>query len=343
MKASELGQRRDLAVGYFGNGDFVGSCQRFIHRLSEVFYSWPGILSCRPDPVLDDAYKSRLLESLRWCRSNGMKLDTLFNCNCYGERSVSAGLRDQVLGVLDEMGNLGLFPDVVTTTSPFIAAMIRRTFPKIELRGSVNLRVHGTTGFQYLLEDFDSFYLSREHHRDFEYLQACAEWARSRGKVVCMQVNSGCLRECPYQQFHDNMHGHDRRRQSQEGKALDFEVFLCKKHYVKGNLVDFIKATWIRPEDLRFYRPYVSTFKLATRNVTCPEKILEAYAKESYSGNLLELMDPNIAPLFPNLILENSLFPENWATSGIGAACGQNCVNCGKCQAILDKVTVSQY
>ena len=157
---------RKLAVGHFFNAPFQEACAKHLGRIREVFFAWPGVLSCRPAPEFSDEVRRRLFDDLRWCRENGILLDTLFNCNCYGDGAISAELADFVEGTLRDMNYEGLFPDIVTTTSPFIATVLRQRFPQVKIRWSVNLRVHGTTGFECVEELFDSFYVTRERQRD---------------------------------------------------------------------------------------------------------------------------------------------------------------------------------
>ena len=224
---------KNLAVGHFLNEPFIAACAPWTARIHEVFFAWPGVLSCRPAPAFTDEVKARLLGDLRWCRERGILLDTLFNCTCYGDGAISPELADFVAATLRDMDAEGLFPDIVTTASPFIASVLRRRFPRVKIRWSVNLRIHGTTGFECVEELFDSFYVTRERQRDAAYLARVAAWAREHGKAVGLQANSGCLRQCPFQNFHDNLHGHDRIRQSAVGAAFDFNVFRCRENYAR--------------------------------------------------------------------------------------------------------------
>ena len=331
---------KNLAVGHFLNEPFIEACAPWTTRIREVFFAWPGVLSCRPAPEFTDEVRRRLFDDLRWCRENGILLDTLFNCNCYGDGAISAELADFVEGTLRDMNYEGLFPDIVTTTSPFIATVLRQRFPQVKIRWSVNLRVHGTTGFECVEELFDSFYVTRERQRDAGYLATVADWAKAHGKIVGLQANSGCLRQCPFQTFHDNLHGHNRIRQSAVGEKFDFSVFRCRTNYAKKNWEDFIRATWIRPEDVPLVEPYVSVVKLATRRHRCPTKVLNAYASYSYDGNLLDLMDPVHTELFAPYVVDNKSFPVDFATSVAACPNANDCRHCGRCRAVLDQVLV---
>ena len=328
--------KRSLAVGHFFNAPFQDSCAAKLPRIKEVFFAWPGVLSCRPAPEFTPELRERMMDDLKWARGNGIELDTLFNCNCYGDRAISTDLADFVRRTLGEMDSEGLFPETVTTTSPFVATVLRRDFPSVKIRWSVNLRVHGTVGFEPVEDLFDSFYISREHQRDLNFVQTMARWARRHGKTLGMQANSGCLRQCPYQTFHDNLHGHDREAQSAVGERLDFSVFLCKAHYARGNYEDFLRATWIRPEDLPRYEPHVDVVKIATRRHPDPVRVLNAYADCSYDGDLAALMDP--AHVFPRRFDNRTLGRSLIWPSVMNCRASNDCLHCGRCTALLKEV-----
>ena len=328
--------RRTLAVGHFLNAPFVEACTPHVGRIREVFFAWPGVLSCRPAPDFTDEVRARMMADLRWCKANGILLDTLFNCKCYGDIAISPELADLVTRTLGEMDAEGLFPDIMTTTSPFIATVLRQRFPQVKIRVSVNMRIHGTLGFEPVMELFDSFYASREHHRDLAWLAKLGAWSRAHGKVLGMQVNSGCLRQCPFQTFHDNLHGHNRLAQSKVGEQFDFSVFRCKTNYERGNYEDFLRATWIRPEDLPLYEEHVEIVKLATRRHAHPVEVLNAYATYAYDGNLADLMDPVHAfpKAFDNKAFDTTpLWPEVR-----GCTQANDCTHCGKCTKLLETV-----
>lgn len=329
--------RRTLAVGWFSNEPFQEVCGRCIDRVKEVFFAWPGVLSCRPAPDYTPELRARQVDDLKWARRNGIELDTLFNCNCYGDIAISPELADFVERMLREMDSEGLFPETVTTTSPFIATVLRKRFPQVKIRLSVNQRVHGSVGFEPIMPLFDSFYATRERQRELAWLKGMSEWAHGHGKTMGMQVNSGCLRQCPYQQFHDNLHGHNRRAQSKIGEQFDFSVFICRENYERGNYEDFLRSTWLRPEDLPRYEPFVDVVKLATRRHPFPGKIVDAYATYSYRGNLADLMDAR--HVFPKSF-DNAAFGEEQMLWDAVRECvsANDCTHCGRCTELLKRV-----
>ncbi len=335
-----LAPRRNLAVGHFYNAPFRESCARHLPRIREVFFAWPGVLSCRPAPEFTLEVRRRLLDDLAWSRANGVELDTLFNANCYGDDAISPVLADFVRRNIDEMGECGLMPDTVTTTSPFIATVLRRHYPGVRIRWSVNIRVHGSVGFESVLELFDSFYISRERHRDLGHVAAISAWARAHGKAVGMQVNSGCLRQCPFQTFHDNLHGHGdgrRPRDVETAREYGFSFFRCKTHFDRGNYEDFLRATWLRPEDMPEYEPHVDIVKLATRRHKDPVGVLAAYATYKSPASLADIMDPSYP--FPRRFAGEAFAESEGLWREVrGCKDADDCRHCGKCAALMEKV-----
>lgn len=303
-------------------------------HLSEIYFSYPGFASGRPEGCtsLPDAVEQIEYE-LHSIRQMGIKLDLLLNGNCYGPWAVSGRFHDEIAGLLERLDSVSLLPEVVTTTSPFAAHVIREMLPAIEIRASVNMRLDSLTALDYLLEKFDSFYLRRDLQRDLEQVKLFADWSRKNGKKMCLLANSGCLRNCPYQTFHDNLVAHDKELREIRN-CKEFMPHLCWERYAKGeNMADFLRASWIRPEDVKRYEPYCTLMKLATRQHSNPRMILGAYCGGAFDGNLLDLTEPCYAEAFAPEILDNR------ALDGVElpGSCANNCTGCGKCREILQR------
>ena len=324
---------RKLAVGWFDNVSFIDTCTPYVPRIKEVFFAWPLVTASRPMDDWTPNRKARIIADLQWARSNGIELDTIFNANCYGDISLSETLADHVTDKLHEMDAAGLFPEHLTTTSPFIATVVRQRFPQIKIRFSINMDIASEIALKYVDELYDEFYAGRNDHRSLDYIKRFSAWAQTHGKMMGIQANPGCLRNCPFHQFHNNLHGHNRMGQSAAGAKFNFSVFRCRTNYERGNYEDFLRAIWIRPEDLPRYEPYVGVVKLATRRHPKPEQIIKAYATYSYNGDLAEIMDPCYK--FPMIIDNQAL-----GASGLWPAVrdcpdANNCKSCGKCRDLL--------
>ncbi len=287
-----MSSSRKLTVGWFDNKPFVDVCKPYANRIKEVFFAWPGVIASRPMDDWTHERRAQIIADLKWARENGIELDTIFNSSCYGDIAMTETLADIVTDKLHEMDAAGLFPEHLTTTSPFIATVVRQRFPSIKIRWSINMEISTRTGLEYVMDLFDSFYAGRDKHRRLDYVKMMYEWAAEHGKEMGIQANPGCLRNCPFHHFHNNLHGHNRIGQSAAAAKFNFTNFLCRTNYERGRYEDFLRSIWIRPEDLPAYEPYVSVVKLATRRHPNPDKIIAAYANCSYDGDLAEIVDP---------------------------------------------------
>ncbi len=330
-------ERRTLAVGWFDNLPFAETCEAYLPRIREVFFAWPGVTASRPSDPWTPERRARIVSDLTWAREHGLELDTIFNANCYGDIAMSEELADHVSEKFAEMDACGLFPEHLTTTSPFIATVVRQRFPSVKIRLSVNTDITTENALGYMTELFDSFYIGLSEHRRLDAVKRMSAWAEAHGKTACLYANSGCLRNCPFHQFHNNLHGHNRMRQSAAGATFGFSVFRCRTNYERGRYEDFLRGLWIRPEDLPLYEPFVGVVKLATRRHPHPEKIIKAYATCSYHGDLAELTDPFFR--FPSAVDNDALGASPLWPLVRDCEDANHCRACGRCAELLTAVS----
>ena len=337
-------RRTKFAVGHFltekpdDPKSFMELARRYASRLREVYFAWPGLLNGRAHLHKLENEEERIISDLKYCREHGMKLDLLANAACYGEKAFTEEQRLLLTGIVDRLESKGLYPEIVTTTSPYIAKVFKVNFPDIEIRASVNMELQSTIALEYLSPLFDSFYISRNVQRDLPTFHMMADWCRKHGKKLCMLVNSGCVRNCPWHIFHDTIQSHDFAGIFQEiyVQRLDF---VCHSVFRDKRFAEFLRCSWIRPEDVHVFEPELETVKLSTRKVNYPFEIVEAYLNGSYDGDLLRLIDPYHGFFFRPNRIDNKSFPADWITSGIAGICATNCKHCGKCEQILEQVT----
>lgn len=331
-----------FAAGYqiseFGE-PFSDIVADYSDKVREVYFPWVAQPSGRPPLTLPDSdlgeAESILLAELKRIKAFGMQLDLLFNANCYGGKAVSKSFESEIIGIIDRLSSEGVRPDIVTTTSLFVARTVKKHFPDIRTRASVNMRIGTLQGMKYASDLFDGFYLQRDMQRNLDYVKKVSAFCRDGGKELCMLVNSGCLRYCPGQVFHDNLIAHCTDASSD--RVPGYNPHVCWNLYAGGrNAAEILKATWIRPEDVRNYAEYIDIFKLATRQHAYPRSVISAYAKEKWDGNLLELLEPGFSPAFFPYEINNEAFPDDfWINVG---KCLNGCTDCGYCESVLEKV-----
>ncbi len=313
-------------------------------QVAEVYFPWVGQASGRARlgrqrGLVDWTAQARLETDLRAFREMGCRLDLLFNANCYGGRAVSESFENEIGSTLAHLEDAVGGVDIVTTTSPFVARTVKEHFPDVEVRASVNMRIGTVEAFAYVADLFDSFYLQRDRQRAIRYVREVKAWCEANGKGLCLLANSGCLKNCPGQTFHDNMVAHD--AEIDETKNVPgWTPHVCWRLYQdRAKWPAILQATWIRPEDVHQYDGACDIMKLATRMHQNPRMVLHAYLSGTYPGNLLDLLEPGLGPAFAPHLLDNTRFPADWFDRT--STCDGCCTRCSYCARVLETVLVS--
>lgn len=322
-------------VGYqlTESDEFMNELLRRRDQVHEVYFSWGTMPNGRHaaaahEHLTESEVRRRTEADLQALSKNGFAFNLLLNGNCYGARSLSRRFFTEVCECVDEISErFGLAS--ITTASPVLAELVKRNFPHLEVRASVNMAIGTIEALTYFADTFDGFYLQRELNRDLPKLRALSKWCAAHGKKTYLLANSGCLNHCPARTFHDNLVAHEREL-AERDNAVQFHG-LCadylQKEPDKGVLLS--RLNFIRPEDIGLYEGLVTAAKLATRVSRCPAQILRAYGDGHYSGNLLNLLEPDHARHFYPLVLENNRLPSDFGTRV--SSCGQTCTQ-GACR-----------
>ena len=329
-----------LMVGYqpMESDAFMREIIRRKDEISEVYFSYGGMPNGRHASDLSArlaAWQVREMQAsdLSMLSKEKISLNLLLNGNCYGGDSLSKSFFGEICETVDELGErYGL--SSVTTTSPEIARLIKRNFPSLEVRASVNMEIGTPEGVDYLADCFDGFYMARELNREMPRLKALSSYLRSIGKKPYLLANSGCLRHCSARQYHDNLVAHEREIMRRDN-AVHFRG-ICTEYFEGANdpSLYLSRLSFIRPEDLGLYEGIADAVKLATRVNASPARVLAAYAERHFSGNLLDLLEPNHAASLYPFVIENSALPEDFGA--VSSACLHDCVACGYCKSAYD-------
>lgn len=335
-----------FAVGYQlaepGEESFVALVRAQRAAVAEVYFAWPGHPSGRSPlgatwPAEDDPLP-RFEADLVALRALDVPLTLLFNANCYGGAALSLELEAEVVRVLRRLHDLVGGVAAVTTTSPAIAHLVGRHFPQVRRQASINMRIGTIAGMELVSHLFDFFYVQRDYNRDLAHLRTLAAWAGAHGKQLGLLANSGCLRHCAGQTFHDNLVAHE-AEVSQTPNISGFMPYMCWQHLrARAHWPTVLQATWIRPEDLHHYAALFPVVKLATRLHQRPDRVLQAYATGRYAGNVLDLMEPGYAPAFAPYVLDNTRFPPEWFART--STCDRQCHTCTYCASVLKRLLV---
>jgi len=312
-------------------------------HLAEVYFPWLDTASGRSPIATRRGYtdwtaQARMEDDLRKIKAMGLRLDLLFNANCYGRLAISEELRARVGSILEHLEEAVGGVDVVTTTSPFIAQVVKDYFPGIEVRASVNMWIGTVKAMGYTADLFDSYYVQREYNRDLEYIAELKEWCDANGKGLYILANSGCFSFCTSHTFHDNLVAHE--AEICETKNVDeFEPYTCHRLLKdKSNWHMILQNSWIRPEDVHNYEGLVPMMKLATRMHSRPQTVISAYVNGRFRGNLVDLCEPGYGHDIAPYIIDNTLIPDDFFA--FTSKCGRKCHKCSYCKAVLEKALV---
>lgn len=337
-----------FAVGFqlydVGEEPFSSIVQAYRDSISEVFFPWQDFATGRSAVATRHGFtdwtaQSRTEEELKKIKAMGIKLDLLFNGNCYGQYAISEKLANSVCSVIAHLEEIDCGVDIITTASPAIAHIVKKHFPKIEVRASVNMKIGTVKGMQYLSDLFDSFHVQRDYNRNIPHLKMLKEWADQNGKKLIMLANSGCFRDCSGQVFHDNLVAHESEVCEVEN-IKDFTPYVCWRALKdRKNWPMLLQNTWVRPEDLHNYEDIFDTVKLATRMHQFPGMVIDAYVRGKYYGNTLDLFEPGFGRAIAPYIMDNSAFPKDWFEKT--ANCDKQCHKCGYCEGVLKKLLLN--
>jgi len=335
-----------FAAGYqhFADGAPFAEIALRHPAVREVYFPWVDEPSGRPklgfeeedDP---DELAAALKRDLTRLKDAGIKLDLLLNANCYGAEAMSSALEKRVGGILEKLDSWGCKPETCTVASPFVARTVKALAPDVEVRASVNMRLTTLQAFRYLSPLFDSYYLGRDVQRNLETVKRFSDWCHANGKRLCILANSGCLRNCPWQTYHDNLIAHSDEAMK-TSNVRGWNPHLCWTLYKdRKNFAEILKSTWVRPEDIGRYEGLVDVVKLATRQHANPDMVISAYERGAFEGNLLDLFEPGFSPAFFPQFVDNAAFPSDWFDRT--SSCPRECTQCGYCESALAKVLKS--
>ncbi|MDQ0288397.1 hypothetical protein [Oligosphaera ethanolica] len=329
-----------FAIGYQLPGDYgsiVDVVAAYPGAVAEVYFALPAEASGRAPLGLDDVWSvddawNAMGSDLSELAGMGVQAVLLLNSSCYGAEAMSFALEERVrrgVALVEQFVPLS----AVTTTSLAIARQFKREFPRIEVRASVNMRVGSVAAMAHLADSFDGYYLKRELNRSPSQITALKAWCDAHGKSLHLLANSGCLYDCAYQTFHDNLVAHEAEARQQPGRPLAYPA-PCWEFLEKPERWPWLlRNCWIRPEDIHHYEAWFSTVKLATRVHPRPQKVLGAYVRGRYHGNVLDLLEPGHSALPGMPYLDNSRFPADWYERT--ADCGHDCELCGTCAEVF--------
>ncbi|MBN2243796.1 MAG: U32 family peptidase [Acidobacteria bacterium] len=269
----------------------------------------------------------------------GLRVNLLLNSVCEGSEWYGSGVLNRTMDylkrVFEECG-----VEAVTIANPMYIREVRRRFPGIEICASVLADIDCIDkAVLYKKAGADTITPDVNVNRNLRLLKKIRE---RTGLELKLMVNEGCLFKCPFRKFHFNYISHKSRNPGAEGSRGEDNVFsLNCIQLTKSDPSQLFKSGWIRPEDTARYGEISTFFKLvgrtSSRSMIC--RSLEAYMRQSWDGDLLELMAGNLYSYGMSYLthLDNrSLDAEGFFEKV--TSCDRECIDCDYCAQLAAKV-----
>ncbi|MCI5192106.1 MAG: hypothetical protein D3915_03105 [Candidatus Electrothrix sp. AU1_5] len=245
------------------------------------------------------------------------------------------GNLDFIKDKLKYLSDIGV--DVLTITHPFLARMIKSNEFSFDIRTSLNNYVNSVDQAKMFLDlGYNSLIISEDELRNLSLMRKIIEECAVPIEVI---INNNCVRKCINRFAHQSMVGDPNVEAERLRKFQKMMFAQCYGTFHK-NFNEFMKSSWIRPEDIpRYLDIGVTIFKLSGRTFPTDDimRCLTIYASRSYSGNVLDYMIKKPF-LTKNTLLKKleakyvePYFEHIWGNECQGDACPE-------CQAIADRI-----
>lgn len=243
--------------------------------------------------------KSRFAYNVRQAHYYGFKFNYLLNSSCLNNLEWTIIGQKKIFQLIDWLINLNI--DTVTIATPYLLSLIKKRYPSLKVSISDLAYVNTLPRAKYwenLGADCITLF-NIDVNRNFALIKHIRNNIKCELKLI---ANANCLYGCPFYMYHANIASHaSQSKHILRGFVIDYCRIICRYQQIIEP-VNFIRSTWIRPEDIGYYEKMaVDSFKIIDRGMTTEAilSIADAYIKRHYGGNLLDLFpDPSKSILF---------------------------------------------
>jgi len=258
----------------------------------ELFGGMPNspIAGGRASFVAAEATPEFVQQYVAEARRRGLRFNFLLNATCLDNLEYQREGNRRIVEHIAWVESIGV--DAVTVSIPFLLRIIKKQFPRLEVKISSHARVNNPRTAKFWEEwGADSIILKEDTARDFRMLEAIRK--AFRGELILI-ANPGCLFDCHQALNHTNTMSHGSQAgHVSEGFIIDSCYFSCTRKKM-ADPRELIKIRWIRPEDVGHYEEVgIDRLKIIDRYKTTEMLLsyLKAYSERRYEGNLIDLLN----------------------------------------------------
>jgi collagenase-like PrtC family protease len=243
----------------------------------------------RPSFYLPEVDRRGLEGFVKRTHDRGIAFNYLLNASAMGNSEYTREGQRRMEEMLEWLEGVGV--DSVTVANAFFLRLVKRRHPRLKVRVSSHRYTDNARKVRFWVDNGADYIVVSEVniHREFAVLEAMQKAAG--GVELQLIVNNWCRQDCAIAGNHA-VGLSAASRSSSRGFPLDYCSILCNSVRLHEP-VNYIRANWIRPEDLSLYEEMgYHNFKIVERNT--PTRILlervAAYAARRHDGNLLDLV-----------------------------------------------------
>lgn len=314
---------KKISVGFSGSTEDLEKILNLSEELSSVYTGGLAgkIAGGRPDYLksLDTIEKNGKLAHAR-----EVKYEIALNAPCGLESKENKSWWEDIIRYLKELEMCGV--DYIIASHPFIMQAVKENTDMKVVASTICEAATVRSAMYYESIGADVIIPSMNINYNIEVLEQMRDSLEHASLRI--MVNEHCLGDCPWRRFHHNHYAH-------HNEEFEYHVN-CKSMFYKNPYL-ILTNNYIRPEDIHRYETITNEFKIVGRlkPIDTLVRIIQAYSKEEFKGNSVELTDLGLAKYFsiPNDQLDG-LFDKK-------IRCNKVCKNCGFCMELWDLITKS--
>lgn len=267
-----------------------------------------------------------------YSQSRGIDFNYTLNGACMGNREFTKAGIIELKEFLIKLYRAGVRR--LTIALPSVITLVKSMRLDFEVKASVICQItNANKALSFKRAGADRIVIDESLNRDFSSLRDIREAFGEKAEII---INSVCYKDCIYRIFHYNQIAHCSVNNAPES-IISFYNNKCmlKRAEEVGN---YLKMCWVRPEDIQYYHEIgINYYKLQGRHTVLqgdPVRAIETYFKQSYDGDLIDLLNffiPNykLKVGLDNQKLDGYIKPF-FETPGF---CKEDCKRCGYCDA----------
>ncbi|MCA9519324.1 MAG: U32 family peptidase [Myxococcales bacterium] len=245
----------------------------------------------RPSFYLPEIGRSELERYVRLVHERGIEFNYLLNSSATGNLEFTRQGQRDIDELLEWVAAIGV--DSVTVAHIYFLRLVKKRYPKLKVRVSSHRFTDNPRKVRFWAENGADYVVVSEVniHRELKILRGMQRAAVDSGVELQLIVNNWCRQDCAIAGNHA-VGLSEASRVGSKGFPLDYCSLVCNQIRVTEP-VNYIRANWIRPDDLPIYEEIgFRNFKIVERNTPTPvlQNRVKAYAERRYDGNLLDLV-----------------------------------------------------